>query len=75
MNVLRIRLDEEDVKCLIGGGCLTIKIPDEPDKVLLYMADIGFHNIDKMMNDVEFKKVEPYLDFERLNKVGWQNAD
>lgn len=69
---LQISLDENDIKCLIGGGLLTIAVPHEPQEIALCMKDFGFRLIYKMMSDIEYEKIEPYQDLNRINQVGWQ---
>ncbi len=71
---LIIRLDEEDLKCLIGGGGLTINIPDEPQAVTIYMANIGFYVLQKIMEEVDIGKRKVYQDFERINQSGWEGV-
>lgn len=67
-----VSLDEDDVKCLIGGGCLTLMVPHEPQQIQIYMKDIGFDRIDKIITDLDTKKVEPYQDLIRVNQGEWQ---
>jgi hypothetical protein len=40
-----ISLDEEDFKCLVRGGVLTIK-----DEVIIILKDIGFFEMDKALD-------------------------
>ena len=66
-----IKLDEKDVECLIGGGCLTLKVPDSPEQIKIFMADIGFDLISKMMWDIQTDRVAPYRDLTRENQGKW----
>jgi hypothetical protein len=60
MNEIRIKLDEDDFQCLVSGGVLTIKDNKNKQEILIYLADIGLHIMDKCIGNVDTKKIQSY---------------
>jgi hypothetical protein len=70
-NEIRVKLDEQDFRCLVSGGVLKIKIPDSKQEIKICLADIGFHIMDQAISDIEIGKMEPYSNLTRENQSGW----
>lgn len=66
-----VKLDEKDMECLVGGGVLTLKIPNTPEQIKIFMADIGFDLISKMMWNIQTERVPPYRDLTKMNNGEW----
>lgn len=49
---LRIKLDELELRTLLRGGELTLESKATNTKVKMILADIGFDQIQKCLNDV-----------------------
>ena len=58
LKELKIKLDEDDFRCLISGGILTIKSKEQ--EIMIYLSDIGFHRMDLAISDVDSGKLSPY---------------
>lgn len=56
--VAPIKLDEEDFRCLVSGGTLTVHTPVAT--VMLILADIGFDRMDKAILDVDSQILPAY---------------
>lgn len=54
MTTIRVSLDDKDFQCLVGGGVLKIKAPETT--VEIYLKDIGFFEMDRIIGEVEQTK-------------------
>ncbi len=70
MNEIKIALNEEDFRCLVRGGVLTINDASQTVKILL--NDIGFIAMTQAMHDAE-GGVDNYVPHERSNE--WRPYD
>jgi hypothetical protein len=48
-----ISLDEEDFRCLVGGGVLTVAHVNNRSVTKIVLKDIGFHRMDKSIEDAD----------------------
>lgn len=55
MKETKIKLYEDDFRCLVSGGVLTFK--SKHQEIIICLADIGFHRMDLAILDVETGKL------------------
>lgn len=60
---IKIKLYEDDFRCLVSGGILTLKHGNCEIDILL--ADIGFHVMDKAIDDADSGKLPHYSNMTR----------
>ena len=59
---LKIKLDEEQFRCLVSGGILTVN--DGDLKIMICLSDIGFHRMDKAIEDADSGELPAYSNME-----------
>ena len=60
---LRIKLYEDEFRCLVSGGVLTLN--DKNTTIQICLADIGFDRMDKAIEDVDTGKLSTYSNMVR----------
>lgn len=65
MNKTIIKLDEDDFRCIVSGGILIITDSKNKHEISIYLSDIGFHVMDKAIDDVDSGKIPHYSDRKR----------
>lgn len=63
MKEIYIKLYEDDFRCLVSGGLLTLK--NNNQDVIIMLADIGFNRMDKAIKDAASGKLEHYSNLTR----------
>lgn len=59
-DVAKIRLEEDDFRCLVSGGILTINIPSQNKQISIILADIGFHQMGKALEEAYSGDLKAY---------------
>ncbi len=57
---IAILLDEDDFRCLVSGGILSVKKND--NQIDICLSDIGFNRMDRAIEDADSGQLPHYSD-------------
>lgn len=65
-EITKIKLEEDDFRCLVSGGVLIHKIPKYGKEIQIILSDIGFDRMEKAIDDVIEGKLITYSDLTKI---------